>query len=103
MKKEYSDVAKGISMILQIGVNMIVSVALSLFIGYKLDKWFATKYWMLIFLVLGFAAGIRSVYMITKGFYADNLKRENEEQQYFADLYEERKKNEALRGNDSHE
>jgi hypothetical protein len=81
-------VAKGISMILQLGISMMVPVALCLFVGIKLDKHFETSYITVIFLFLGFAAGIRSVYTITKGFYAESLKKENEEQEYFKRLHD---------------
>ena len=72
-------VAKGISMILQLGISMMVPVALCLFVGIKLDKHFETSYITVIFLFLGFAAGIRSVYTTPK---------ENEEQEYFKRLHD---------------
>lgn len=91
-KSEITMIVNGMSMILQIGISMMVPAALCLFIGIKIDKWLSTRYFVLIFLALGFAAGIRSVYMITKGFYAKDLERENKEQRYFAQMYEERDK-----------
>ncbi len=90
---DINEVAKGLSMVLQIGINMIVPVALCLFIGYRLDKWLGTKYLMIIFLFLGIAAGIRSVYVLTKSFYAKDLEKEKEAQKYFDELYAEHKKN----------
>ena len=77
---EMSEVAKGISMILQIGISMIVPVGLCLFLGYKLDTWLNKSCFMIIFMILGFLAGIRSVYSITKSFYAKDLKKEKENQ-----------------------
>lgn len=105
-KKPSSDIneaAKGLSMVLQIGINMIVPVALCLFIGYKLDAWLHTNYMMIIFIFLGFAAGIRSVYAITRSFYASDLKKEKEAQKYFDDLYRERKKNASDDYNDDND
>ena len=90
---DINEVAKGLSMVLQIGINMIVPVALCLFIGYKLDRWLDTNYLMIIFLFLGFAAGIRSVYVITKSFYAKDLEKEKEAQKDFDELYAEHEKN----------
>lgn len=90
---ELSEVAKGLSLILQIGINMMVPIGLCLFIGYKLDQWLSTSYMIMIFLFLGVAGGIRSVYGLTKNFYAKDLERENIEQQYFEELYKEREKN----------
>lgn len=98
-KSEWSMIVNGISMILQIGISMMVPVGLCLFIGIKIDKWLSTNYFVLIFLFLGFAAGIRSIYTITKGFYARDLERENKEQQYYAQMYKERDK--AMSQNDT--
>ena len=89
---EMSEVSKGISMILQIGISMIVPVGLCLFLGYKLDTWLNKSCFMIIFMILGFLAGIRSVYSITKSFYAKDLKKEKENQKYFSDLYSEHEK-----------
>ena len=100
---EFSEVAKGLSMILQIGINMIVPICLCLFIGYQLDKWLSTGYMIMIFLFLGIAGGIRSVYGITKNFYAKDLERENIEQQYFENLYKEHDKNAPGNDTDSNE
>ena len=77
---------------LQLGISMMVPVGLCFFLGYKLDQWLSTRYFVMVFLFLGFAAGFRSVYMITKGFYAKDLEREKKEQEYFADLYRHSKK-----------
>jgi F0F1-type ATP synthase assembly protein I len=90
---DFSEVARGLSMILQISINMIVPIGLCLFIGYELDKWLATSYLIIIFLFLGIAAGVRSVYMMVRRFYAKDLEREQKEQQYYKDMYEERAKN----------
>lgn len=92
-KSELSMIVNGISMILQIGLSMMVPVGLCLFIGIEIDKWLSTSCFVLIFLFLGFAAGIRSIYTITRNFYARDLERENKEQQYYAQMYEERDRN----------
>ena len=99
---EMSEVAKGISMILQIGISMIVPVGLCLFLGYKLDTWLNKSCFMIIFMILGFLAGIRSVYSITKSFYAKDLKKEKENQKYFSYLYSEHEKNKSGGGQDPH-
>lgn len=99
---EMSEIAKGISMILQIGISMIVPVGLCLFLGYKLDTWFNKSCFMIIFMILGFLAGIRSVYSITRSFYAKDLKKEKENQKYFSDLYSEHEKNKSGGGQDPH-
>ena len=88
-ESEWMEVGKAFSMILQIGISMMIPMALCLFIGYELDKWIGTHYMTIIFLVIGMAAGIRSVYTITKGFYAKDLEKEIKQQKYFDDLYKQ--------------
>jgi ATP synthase protein I len=46
-----------------LGLEMGVSVAIGLGIGYLLDRWLGTKPWlMLVFILLGVAAGFRSMF-----------------------------------------
>jgi len=46
-----------------LGLELAISVILGLAIGYYLDKWLGTGPWMtVIWLGLGFAAGVRSLY-----------------------------------------
>lgn len=88
-------------MLLQISINMMVPIGLCLFIGYELDRWLSTGYMMIIFLFLGIAAGVRSVYMMVRRFYAKDLERENIKQQYYKDLYSERENNISHNDTDS--
>ncbi len=99
---EISEIAKGISMIIQIGISMMVPICLCLFLGYKLDAWLETNCFMIIFIILGCLAGIRSVYSITKSFYSKDLKKEQEKQKYFSDLYSEHEKNKSENKEDRH-
>lgn len=96
MKKD-KNVAKGIAMITQIGITMITPILLCIFIGYQLDKHFSTKYWFIVFMVLGILAAFRNVYYITKQFYAKDKAREDAELKYFEDL--KRQGRENLRNN----
>lgn len=98
---EFSEVARGLSMILQIGINMMVPIGLCLFIGYKLDEWLSTGYLMIVFLFLGIAGGAKSVYDMTKRFYARDLERENIEQQYYKNLYKAREDRTSGKDTDS--
>ena len=52
-----------------------------------------------VFLFLGIAGGAKSVYDLTKRFYARDLERENIEQQYYKNLYKARA--DRLSGRDS--
>lgn len=81
------EIVKAFSMVLQLGISIMVPIALCLFVGYELDKFFETGFITVIFVFLGMAAGIKSVYTITKGFYSKDLEREKKEQQYYDELY----------------
>lgn len=88
---DYVEVVKALSMVFQLSLSVIVPIALCVFIGYKLDTWLGTGYISVICIFMGIAAGIRSAYMITKGFYAKDLEREKKQQEYFDDLYRQRR------------
>ena len=46
-----------------LGLEMAVSVVIGLAVGYYLDKWLGTGPWMtVIWIAIGFAAGVRSLY-----------------------------------------
>lgn len=84
-------------MITQIGISMLTPIFMCVFIGLKLDQWLSTKYWFMIFLVLGILAAFRSVYVLTKKFYSKDLDREIKEQEYFDNLKREREENKKKR------
>jgi len=46
-----------------LGLEMALSVVIGLGIGYYLDRWLGTTPWlMILWIALGFAAGVRSLY-----------------------------------------
>jgi ATP synthase protein I len=46
-----------------LGLEMAISVVIGMAIGYYLDKWLGTSPWMtIVWIGLGFAAGVRSLY-----------------------------------------
>lgn len=48
---------------LNLGINILSSILVGMAIGYGLDTFFDTKPWlMVLFIFLGFAAGIRTVW-----------------------------------------
>jgi len=60
-----------------LGLEMGLSVAAGIAVGYYLDRWLKTDPWLLIvFICIGAAAGFRSVYRAVK-----RLERENREDQ----------------------
>lgn len=93
MKKEDKKVLKAFSLVSQVGLTMITPVLISSFIGLKLDQWFATGYWFIIFLIMGVLAAFRSLYFLTREFYSKDLKKEKAEQEYFNSMKKEREKN----------
>ena len=56
-----------LSMLSQIGINIIVCVAIGLAIGYYLDRWLGTRPWLLIlFIFIGVAAAFKSIFDMAK-------------------------------------
>ena len=54
---------RGVGMLLSVGITMVVTTVMGLAIGVYLDRYFDTAPWlMLLFLMMGIAAGIRNVY-----------------------------------------
>ncbi len=90
MGKKNTKVLKAFSMISQVGISMITPVLISCFIGLKLDEWFSTSYWFIIFLIMGVLAAFRSLYFLTRQFYSKNLEKEKAEQEYFDAMRRER-------------
>ncbi|NNF84708.1 MAG: AtpZ/AtpI family protein [Deltaproteobacteria bacterium] len=61
-----------------LGLELAIAVVLGLAIGYYLDKWLGTGPWMtVVWIGIGFAAGVRSLYRaaLRSG---ENLKKEEE-------------------------
>ena len=92
MKKD-RPVIKGLLMISQIGISMIVPIFLGAFLGYQLDRWLGKGFFFLIFLLFGILAAFRNIYKLTKPFYAADLAREKQELAYWEELKKERQKN----------
>ena len=53
----------------RVSVEIVSAVAIGVGVGWLLDGWLGTKPWLLVvFIVLGFAAGILNVYRLASGF-----------------------------------
>ena len=92
LKKEDKKVLKAFSMVSQVGLTMITPVLISGFIGLKLDEWFSTGYWFVIFLIMGVLAAFRSLYFLTRQFFSKDLEKERAEQEYYDSMKREREK-----------
>lgn len=66
---ETSEKGNVLSLAFRVAVEIVSAVAIGVGIGWLLDDWLGTKPWlMLVFIVLGFAAGILNVYRMASGF-----------------------------------
>lgn len=92
MGKPDKNVLRALIMITQIGIGMLTPILLCAYGGYYLDQWLSTSYWFIILLMIGILAAFRNVYYLTKQFYTKDLKREEEELQYFESLKKEKNK-----------
>ena len=90
MKKEDKKVLKAFSMVSQVGLTMITPVLISGFIGLKLDEYFGSGYWFIIFLIMGVLVAFRSLYFLTRQLYSKDLEKEKAEQEYFNSMKRER-------------
>ena len=53
----------------RVAVELVSALAVGLGIGWLLDEWLDTRPWlMLVFIVLGFAAGVLNVYRMASGY-----------------------------------
>jgi len=64
----------------RVGVELVSALAIGVAIGWLLDQWLGTRPWlMLVFIVMGGAAGILNVYRMARGFgYAVGYQKEED-------------------------
>ena len=86
MKEDSRKVLKSMMMVTQLGIVMMVPIFLCGALGVWLNRLTGIDIIFPILLVLGIGSGFRSVYMVTKSFYASDKKKENEKLQYMEDL-----------------
>ena len=97
MLKTDNNVLKALALVTQIGISMIVPIFLCAWCGRWLDHQFHQKVYFYILLVLGIIAAFRNIYVMTKQFYAEDKKKEDEELKYFASLRETRQDNKNIK------
>ena len=78
MKEDSRKVLKSMRMVTQLGIGMMVPIFLCGALGVWLNRLTGIDIIFPILLVLGIGSGFRSVYMVTKSFYASDKKKENE-------------------------
>lgn len=71
-KKDKNSVAKALALYTQMGVTMAACIIVSFFIGRLLDGWLGTSpIFLLIFMLIGLIASIRSMYIMVKNQFKD--------------------------------
>jgi len=79
LKENNSEKGGALSLAFRVGVELISAVAVGTVIGWGLDYWLGTRPWlMLVFIILGGAAGVVNVYRLASGFgYAVGYQKDN--------------------------
>jgi len=78
-KNKNSEKGSALSLAFRVGVELVSAVAVGTAVGWGLDKWLDTRPWlMLVFIILGGAAGVMNVYRMASGFgYAVGYQKDN--------------------------
>lgn len=84
--KKDRKILRGFVMVSQIGISMMVPIFLCAGIGWWMEKQFHTQAWFLVMVLLGIGAAFRNTYMLTKSFYAADMKKEHERLEYLQEL-----------------
>ena len=88
MKKYHKSVFKSFFLVTQLGISVMVPIALCVAIGVLIDKRFGT-WWVIPFLVLGFAAGIRNAAILLTNTLKEDDKTKNKDTERKTDNEEE--------------
>lgn len=64
-KSEHKEIIRALAMLTQIGLAMMTCMGISFGIGYYIDRLAGTRYWVMIFLLIGILASIRSLFILT--------------------------------------
>ena len=79
MDREKKEIIKSITLILQIGINMIAALVIGGLLGYFLGKWLDKNWLILPGLFLGAWAGFQNVYRMVKRYTKDPKDNHNAE------------------------
>lgn len=74
-KSERREILKALSLIMQLGLSMMVCMGISLGIGYYIDRLFQTRFGILVMMIIGILASLRSMLVLT-GAYTPGKKRD---------------------------
>jgi ATP synthase protein I len=77
MAENRQQLIKSIGFLSGVGISLVASTLIGLFMGYYLDRWLGTGPWLtLLFLGFGIVAGFRNIFILTRR----ELLRQQEEQ-----------------------
>ncbi|ABA87276.1 ATP synthase-associated magnesium import membrane protein AtpZ [Syntrophotalea carbinolica DSM 2380] len=77
MAENRQQLIKSIGFLSGVGISMVASTLIGLFMGYYLDRWLDTGPWLtLLFLGFGIAAGFRNIFILTRR----ELRRQQEDE-----------------------
>ncbi|ACD96846.1 AtpZ/AtpI family protein [Trichlorobacter lovleyi] len=64
---ELRDIFRNIGTVSSMGISVVLAIAIGVWFGLTLDRWFGTAPWFFwLFLLIGIAAGFKNVYVITR-------------------------------------
>ena len=67
MADDKRQLMRSLGFLSSLGISMVASSFIGLFIGYYLDKWLGTSPWMtLIWLGIGIISGFRNIFILTR-------------------------------------
>lgn len=69
-------VMKSLVLISQLGITMIVPIALCMFIGYLIAEQFSAPIITVLFFIIGALAGFRNAYILCRDAYADSSRKD---------------------------
>jgi F0F1-type ATP synthase assembly protein I len=56
---------RNLAMVSSMGISVVLAIAIGVWFGLTLDRWFGTRPWFFyIFLFIGIAAGFKNIYVI---------------------------------------
>ena len=88
MKKYHKSVFKSFFLVTQLGISVMVPIALCVTIGVLIDKRFGT-WWVIPLMFLGFAAGIRNAALLLTNALKEDDKTKNKDTERKTDNEEE--------------
>ncbi len=65
MDNQKRDLLQSLATVSSMGISVVLAIAIGVWFGLTLDRWFGTKPWFFyIFMFIGIAAGYKNVYVI---------------------------------------